>query len=174
MPALIRPSRRSFLVGLAACLLLAGCGYTWRGQEGSLSEDSVLGKGDKTLRIRDIDQTTLYPWLPYMIRSQIRDDINARGLAVWKDSGETDVTLTGRVPSFQIRSYGEYKTQTLLFTATIRMEFIVFDGKTNTEVWRSGLNSYSEQYENANEEQAIRETVRMAIRRCMDNLQQRF
>ena len=31
-----------------------------------------------------------------------------------------------------------------------------------------------EQYENANEEQAIRETVRMAIRRCMDNLQQRF
>ena len=74
MPALIRPSRRSFLVGLAACLLLAGCGYTWRGQEGSLSEDSVLGKGDKTLRIRDIDQTTLYPWLPYMIRSQIRDD----------------------------------------------------------------------------------------------------
>ena len=109
-----------------------------------------------------------------MIRSQIRDDINARGLAVWKDSGETDFTLTVRVPSFQIRSYGEYKNQTLLFTATIRMEFIVFDGKTNTEVWRSGLNSYSEQYENANEEQAIRETVRMAIRRCMDNLQQRF
>lgn len=46
-----------------------------------------------------------------MIRSQIRDDINARGLAVWKDSGETDFTLTVRVPSFQIRSYGEYKTR---------------------------------------------------------------
>lgn len=174
MTALLRIQRLPLLLGLAACLVLAGCGYTWRGQEGSLSEDSVLGKGDKTLRIRDIEQTTLYPWLPYMIRSNIRDDMNARGLAIWKDSGETDFTLSVRVPSFQIRSYGEYKSQTLLFTATILMEFIVFDGRTNTEVWRSGLLSYSEQYENANEEQAIQETVRMVIRRCMDSLQQRF
>lgn len=159
---------------LMACLLLAGCGYTWRGERGSLSENSVLGAGNKTLRIKDIDQTTLYPWLPYMIRSQVRDDINARGLAIWKDNGATDYTLTVRVPSFQIRSYGEYKDRTLLFTATIQMEFIVFDGRTNTEVWRSGLISYSEQYENANEEQAIKETISLAIRRCMDSLQQRF
>ena len=110
MTALLRIQRLPLLLGLAACLVLAGCGYTWRGQEGSLSEDSVLGKGDKTLRIRDIEQTTLYPWLPYMIRSNIRDDMNARGLAIWKDSGETDFTLSVRVPSFQIRSYGEYKS----------------------------------------------------------------
>ena len=31
------------LSGLLVCLMLTGCGYVWRGQEGSLSENSVLG-----------------------------------------------------------------------------------------------------------------------------------
>lgn len=168
------PRTGLFVLNLVLCLWLVGCGYTWRGQEGSLSENSVLGSGDRTLRIQDIEQSTLYPWLPYSIRSQVRDDINARGLAIWKDCGEADFTLTVRVPSFQIRSYGEYKNEILLFRATIQMEFIVFDGHTNTEVWRSGLISYSEEYENSNEDRAIKETIQTAIRRCMDSLQQRF
>lgn len=177
-PASAKPSSQSglrlLIAGLFACLLLAGCGYTWRGQEGSRSEESVLGNGTKTLRIRSIEQTTLYPWLPYRIRSLVRDDINARGLAVWKESGATDFALTVRVPSFQIRSYGEYKDRTLLFTATISMEFIVYDGRTNTEVWKSGLINYSEQYESTSEEQAIKDTISLVVRRCVDSLQQRF
>ncbi|MEG2140549.1 MAG: hypothetical protein RRY20_07160, partial [Bilophila sp.] len=79
-----------------------------------------------------------------------------------------------RVPSFQIRSYGQYRNQNLLFTATITIEFIVYDGETNTEIWRSGIITYDENYENANEETAIKEVVHMALRRCMDSLQQRF
>ena len=35
------------LSGLLVCLMLTGCGYVWRGQEGSLSENSVLGNGSK-------------------------------------------------------------------------------------------------------------------------------
>ncbi len=162
------------LLGVMLLVTLGGCGYVWRGQEGSLSENSVLGTGNKTLKIKEIDQTTLYPWLTYKIRSLIRDDINARNLAIWVDEGQADFTLTVRVPSFQVRSYGEYQSQSQLFTATIIMELIVYDGRTNTEVWRSGPISYSDNFENSNEESAIQEVLFMAIRRCMDRLQQRF
>ncbi len=179
-PASARGQARLFglaaglLSGLLVCLMLAGCGYVWRGQEGSLSENSVLGNGGKTLRIKSVDQSTLYPWLTYQIRSLVRDDINARSLAKWVDDGPADYTLTVRVSSFQVRSYGQYASASQLYTATINMEFIVYDGKTNTEVWRSGNIYYSENYENSDEESAIRSILELAIRRCMDALQQRF
>lgn len=168
------PGLAGLLSGLLVCLMLAGCGYVWRGQEGSLSENSVLGGGDKTLKIKSVEQTTLYPWLTYQIRSRVRDDINARGLAKWVDDGPADYTLTVRVPSFQVRSYGQYGSSTQLYTATINMEFIVYDGKTNTQVWQSGNISYNENYENSDEETAIKSILELAIRRCMDALQQRF
>ena len=162
---------------LLVCLLaalLAGCGYTWRGQKGALSENSVLGTGNKTLLLKEVDHTTLYPWLTYAIRSHVRDDINARNMAVWVDSGKADFTLTVRVPSFKIRSYGSYRSNTNLYTATIVMEFVVFDGVTNTQVWTSGPIEYSDTFEDSSEEEALREVVSMTIRRCMERLQQRF
>lgn len=162
------------LSGLLVCLMLTGCGYVWRGQEGSLSESSVLGNGSKTLRIKSVEQTSLYPWLTYQVRSLVRDDINARNLAKWVDDGPADYTLTVRIPSFKVRSYGQYRSATQLYTATINIEFIVYDGKTNTEVWRSRKIHYSEKYENSNEESAIKSILEMAVRRCMDALQQRF
>ncbi len=170
----LRRLAAGLLSGLLVCLILTGCGYVWRGQEGSHSESSVLGNGSKTLKFKSVEQSTLYPWLTYQIRSQIRDDINARNLAKWVDDGPADFTLTVRVPSFQVRSYGQYQSATALYTTTINMEFIVYDGKTNTEVWRSGNISYSENYENSNEETAIKNILEMTVRRCVDALQQRF
>lgn len=164
----------TLLCVLLVCLTLTGCGYIWRGQEGSLSEDSVLGTGSKTLKIKSVEQSTLYPWLSYRVRSLVRDDINARNLARWVDDGPSDFTLTVRVASFKIRSYGQYRSVNELFTATINMEFLVYDGKTNTEVWRSGPIIYQENYENADEESAIKSILELAIRRGMDKLQQRF
>ena len=76
------------LSGLLVCLMLTGCGYVWRGQEGSLSENSVLGNGSKTLKIKSVEQTSLYPWLTYQVRSLVRDDIHARNLAKWVDDGQ--------------------------------------------------------------------------------------
>lgn len=169
---MVKISTRLFLMLLL--FGLSACGYTWRGQEGSLSAESVLGAGNKTLQISTVEQTTLYPWLPYMIRSEIHDEINARNLAIWKDNGQTDYTLSIRVPSFRLRKYGEYRNLTLLLTATIQMELILRDCRTNTEVWRSGVIAYSEQYENVQEEDAVKETTHEVIRRCMDVLQQRF
>ena len=170
------------LSGLLVCLMLTGCGYVWRGQEGSLSENSVLGNGSKTLKIKSVEQTSLYPWLTYQVRSLVRDDINARNLAKWVDDGQADYTLTVRIPSFKVRSYGQYRSASQLYTATISIEFIVYDVDSvwlvhivsNTEVWRSGPIYYEENYENANEESAIKSILEMAVRRCMDALQQRF
>lgn len=169
--------RRAFLKTvplLMGAMVLPGCGYVWRGQKGSLSEESVLGNGTKTLKIKAVEQSTLYQWLPFTIRSQVRDDITARGLAKWVDSGPSDYTLTVRVNSFQIRSSGRYETQTLLFDATMNIEFIVYNGSTNTISWQSGPIYYSDKFENNNEEEAIREIVTMAIRRGVDMMQQRF
>ena len=97
----------------------------------------MLGNGSKTLKIKSVEQTSLYPWLTYQVRSLVRDDINARNLAKWVDDGQADYTLTVRIPSFKVRSYGQYRSASQLYTATISIEFIVYDGKTNTEVWRS-------------------------------------
>lgn len=159
---------------LLLCLALGGCGYVLRGQEGSRSEDSVLGNGTKTLKIKEIDQTTLYSWLPYMVRSQLRDDINQRGLAKWVDEGPADFTITVRITSFRIRSYGQYQDRNQLFTGTLALELLLYDGRTNTEVWKSGPMYYSDNFENANEEQAIGEILEMSIRRAVDRLQQKF
>lgn len=155
-------------------ILLTGCGYTWQGQEKYFSKRTILGDGTKTLCMNNVEQSTLYPWLPYMIRTQVRNDINARKLAIWVDSGPSDFTLTVRINSFQIRSAGEYKQHNLLFTATVNMELIIFDGKTNTEIWNSGPVIYSENYEHANEEQAIQEVIFMTTRRAIDQIQQPF
>ena len=158
------------LSGLLVCLMLTGCGYVWRGQEGSLSENSVLGNGSKTLKIKSVEQTSLYPWLTYQVRSLVRDDINARNLAKWVDDGQADYTLTVRIPSFKVRSYGQYRSASQLYTATISIEFIVYDGKTNTEVWRSGSIFYEENYENANEESAIKSILGKLLRQQVEEL----
>ena len=171
------PSKRSLadmLLSLCLCIALVGCGYTWRGQEGSLSENSVLGTGTSTLKLRAVEQPTLYTWLPYEVRTKVRNSITERGLARWVDEGPADYTLTIKINSFRVRSYGEYHSQNLLYEGVVNMEFIVADGKTNTETWRSGPVYYSDTFQNLNEESAIREVVDNALRRCLDRLQQRF
>ncbi len=155
-------------------IILIGCGYVWQGQENFISKNSVLGDGTKTLKITTVKENTLYSWLPYMIQAQFRNEITARKLATWVDSGSSDYSMIIEVYSFQIRSSGEYKQHNLLFTATIKMEIIIYNGTTNTEIWRSGPVFYSENYEHANEEYAIKELVFVASRRCVDRLQQNF
>ncbi|MDR2799799.1 MAG: hypothetical protein LBB52_00850, partial [Desulfovibrio sp.] len=73
---------------LALALFCAGCGYT-------LASDSpsVLGAGTKTLKVKGVDYPTLQPWLPNSIRSVLRDEVGARYLAQWVDSGPADFEI---------------------------------------------------------------------------------
>ena len=170
--------RRSlvFLLPALACLALlsSACGYTLRGQKDSTATHSVLGNGSQTLKFLDVEQPTVQINLTYMIRSQLRDEINTRSLAIWKDSGMADLGLSVHVNDFQIWAYGQSRSQNLLYTASISIDFLLYDGRTNTITWRSGPISYSEQYSNVNEEAAIREILQSAIRRGVDRMQQQF
>ncbi|MDD6088526.1 MAG: LPS assembly lipoprotein LptE [Desulfovibrionaceae bacterium] len=163
----------------AACALLAfsvilqgGCGYTWRGQEIDSSENRIIPPG-KTLKIQEVDHATIYPWLTYRLRSQFRDEINARGMAKWVDSGMADYALAVHVRSLKISSAGEYRNQTLLFEAEIRAEISLFDA-SNREIWRSGSIVYTDRYENMDEEESVKNMLTMLVRRCIDRMQQQF
>lgn len=170
----MRPIHRAAICCLCLVLLLSGCGYTFRGQENSRATHSVFGTGTSTLKITEIDQPTLYPWLPYLLQTLMRDEINARGLAIWKDSGQTDYGLGVKVHEFQFDSYGQSRSQNLLYEAKIITEYIVYDGRTNEVIWSSGRMRYSESYKNVNEETAIQELLENAIRLALDRMQRKF
>lgn len=165
------------LAGLALLLctaLLGGCSYTWKGQQSAHSSNSVLGDGTKTVRIRDVEHSTLYAWMPYSVRSLLRDEINARRLASWQDSGQADYELSVRIPTFTVQAYGQSRETNQLFTVTMSLELQVFDGHTNEQVWRSGLISYAERYQSVNEERAIDEAIRNIMLRAVDSMQNTF
>ena len=93
-------ARAGLLVVL--CLLMGACGYRWQGFDDP-AVGSVIGDGSKTLKIDRVEQSSMFPWVPYYLRSLIRDEVNLRKLARWVDSGDADYTMTVRMPSFQIR-----------------------------------------------------------------------
>ena len=159
---------------LLLCLGLAACSYSWRGQEQSTATHSVLGDGSKTLKIREVEHSTLYQWLPYTVRSQVRDEINARKLAAWLDSGPADFELGIRIPRFNISAYGHSRDNNQLFTVSMHLELVVYDGHTNQQVWNSGLVTYSENYQSVNEERAVDEALRMILLRAVDSMQNTF
>lgn len=159
---------------LCLCLMLTACGYQWQGFH-TPAAYSVLGDGSKTLKIAYVEQSSLYPWVSYTLRSMARDEITMRKLAVWKDDGEADYTLGIRMPSFHISSYSSNREDvTLLYSANIQLELVVYHGTSGAVAWRSGLINYSERYENPTETAAIREVMTQAMYRVMDRLQQEF
>ncbi len=151
---------------------LSACGYSIRGQEGVIPS-SIIGEPTKTIKIQGVEQPTLHPWLPYFVRSVLRDEITERNIATWADSEETDFELFVNITDFQIRSYGSYAYSSLL-TAKASLELTLFDGTSNEIVWKSGSIKYSETYESGNEEVALRELVVLLVQRAIDRLQQRF
>lgn len=159
---------------LVLCLWLGACGYQWQGLDNP-TVDSVLGDGSKTLKIDKVEQSSMFPWVPYYLRSLIRDEVNLRKLAQWVDAGGADYTMTVRMPSFQIRSYASNAEDvTLLNAATVQLELIVYNGTSGAVVWRSGVISYAENYENTRESVAIREVLTQAVYRALDRMQQNF
>ena len=166
---------RSLLLCLTLlfCLLTAACGYTIRGQQDAIPADSILGDGTKTLKIQSVDQTTLYSWLPYMVRSALRDGITERGLARWTDD-TPDYTISANLTSCFISNENNASGASQLFTVSIVMQFIVRDGRSNVELWNSGAIAYSDSFQFESENEAVRQVVNECVRMGLDKLQQRF
>jgi hypothetical protein len=133
-----------FLAGVLFLAILSGCaGY-------HLAADSpnIFGQGKKTLKIKGVDYPTLHPWLPYRIRSSLRDEITARHLASWVDSGPADFEIQINIIEYTAREWmHDSRDRTMLYAHTMVLEGVVYNGSTNKEIWRSGRVSYAERME---------------------------
>lgn len=160
-------------LALAACLALTpmaqGCGY-------GLASDmpSVLGDSEATLKLTGVEQPTMYPWIVYTVRSALRDEINARNLAVWVDDGRADYNMHVKVNSFTMRSQVSGRAdETLLYNGTVSLTAIVYRGSDNSELWRQTVR-YSNRFDNETEEEAGRRLFSQAVRRLADSMRNTF
>lgn len=156
---------------VACCLMLTGCaGYTL-----SADAPSILGDGSKTIKIKGVENPTFYADLPYIVRSDVRNEVTARNLAVWRDSGPTDYTLQIRITRLTVRRWGGLDEDTrTVFTSTMGMEFIVYDGKTNAVFWRSGVQTYSENINTYEEESALEVSSKRLTEKLLDAMRRDF
>jgi hypothetical protein len=153
------------LLALFAALFLASCGYGF----GSDGESVLEARSPGILpgmKVKTIENPTLYPWLSYVIRTELRDELAARRVARWVDSGKSDYELSVKVSNFTFRSWlTDSNDATMLYAASMTLEGIVYRSDTNEEVWRSGMLSYSQNYDRSQEQAAAAELTRELMRR---------
>lgn len=159
----------SFII-LLGSVCLAGCGYHL-----ASSGSSVMGNGTSTLKVKGVDNPTLYPWLPHAIRSRLRDEIGARYLAKWVDSGSADYEIQINIIRFTSREWIRTEVDTSqLYDTNLTIEAILYEGSTNKEIWRSGHLSYAERTEDVDEKQASGDLITQVVRLLADHLRNTF
>ena len=168
------PARTNILKTLVAlallCLLQAGCGYKL-----ASDEPSVLGSGEKTVKIKRVENPTLYPWLSPQIRTIVHDEVNYRKLGRWVDSGEADYELDVEVTRFRVSDHGYSREGTsVMYSASMTMIISVYDGSTNKLVWSSGRIDLSRVYDTDSAQAAALELSRELVRRGMDRMRFAF
>lgn len=158
------------LLGLLFALMLgllgSGCGYTLASEE-----PSVLGKGSSTLKIKRVNNPTLYVWLSHQIRTIVHDEVQYRQLGKWEESGKADYELEINILQFGIQDYGYSREgESVMFSATMQMEINVYDGSSNQLKWQSGVVSLSRVYDTDNSREASQELATELVRRCIDRM----
>jgi hypothetical protein len=162
---------RPLLLALAAALLTAACA----GYRLAADAPSVIGDGARTLKVKAVDYPTLHPWLPFAIRSRLRDEVNARRLAQWVDSGTADYEIQINVISFTTRQWIRSELDTsLLYDSSLIIEAVVYEGSSNKEIWRSGKISYAERLEKADDRLAAEDLITQVIRELADKMRNTF
>ncbi len=165
-----RKALPALLFLLLAAASLGGCGYQMAG-----SMPSVMGDTSRTLKVKSVDQPTLYPWMGYIVRSALRDEVSSRNLARWVDSGQADNEISLKVESYTMYSQvRDVKERTLIFTGSMTISAVLYDGRTNDIIWRSGPVSYSDSYDALDEKKAAQELSAEIIRRITANMRMRF
>ena len=158
------------LAWLLAAVAISGCGYQL-----ASNSPSIIGDGTRTLKVKGVDSPTLHPWLPHIIRSELRNEIGARYLARWVDSGSADYEMQINVLNFSTREWIRTELDTTqLYATSLTLEAIIYDGSTNKEIWRSGPLSYSEREEHANEKAASGYIITQVIRKLADTMRKAF
>ena len=152
-------------------LAVAGCG----GYQLAADQPSIVGDGTKTLKVKGVDHPTLEPELPYALRTSLRNEINARHMARWVDSGPADYEIQIKVISYTTREWMRSEDdKTLLYDSNLSLEAMIYDGKTNKEIWRSGVISYAERLEKPDDNVIAGDIVEQVMRRLADKMRSTF
>lgn len=163
------PATLALLLCLAALPALYACGYI-----PASDMPTVLGGNEATLKLTGVEQPTLYPWVVHTVRSALRDEINARNLAVWVDNERADYNMHVKVHSFTMRGAVSSSTdETLLYTGSVSLTVTIYRSDDNTEIWRNTV-SYSNRFENETEEDAGRSLFSQAVRRLTNSMRNTF
>ena len=163
------PALLAFVLFLGA--LLDGCA----GYKLATETPSVVGDGSKTLKVKGVDYPTLQPWLPFAIRSRLRDEVNARYLAKWVDSGSADYEIQINVIAYTTRTWMRSELDTtILYDSNMIIEGIVYEGSTNREVWRSGKISYMDRLENVDDKAVAEDLITQLMRMLVDRMRNTF
>ncbi len=158
-------------------VVLAGCGYRLGTDMPSVLQQNGTAPGGAlpTLKVKDVDNPTMDPSLVYAIRSRLRDEVGARQLARWVDSGKADYEIGIKVQSYTYRTWMRDKDDvSLLYSANMTLEGIVYRGDTNAVIWRSGNIVYSQTYESTQDKAATEDLVLNLIRQLVDRMRNNF
>lgn len=155
---------------LFSLLAAGGCGYTLASEE-----PSVLGSGNRTIKIKRVENPTLFPWLSHLMRTNLHDELNYRKLGSLVEADKADYEFDIEVLRFEIADYGYSREgSSLMYSASMTMLLNIYDGSTNQQIWSSGAVALSRVYDTDNAQIATRELSRELIRRCLDRVRNVF
>lgn len=163
-------------LALLLCLLIVtifglnGCGYSMGG-----SQETVMGDASKTLMVKGVEHPTMFPWLGYVVRSELRDELGARNVATWVDSAPADYSILIKIDRFTMRSsIHDDNDVTLVFDGNMTLEAFVYRDSDNVEVWRSGIIEYFNTFETNVPEEAGEMLTKQCIRRLVSKMRNTF
>lgn len=167
---------------LLAMLIPVGCGYHLASRDPSVltklsNSTATQGNGEElpTMKIKGINNPTLYVSLEHQLRAAFRDAIANRNIARWVDSGLADYELQINIISYTMTGWGYSNSgESVMYKAALIMEGIVYSGETNQEVWRSGQVSLSRTYDTDNETEAAYALAIEVVERITDRMRSVF
>jgi hypothetical protein len=105
----------------------------------------------------------------------LRDEVNARYLARWVDSGSADYEIQINVLSYTSRQWMRSKLDTTILSDTsLTVEAIIYDGSTNREIWRSGKITYSDRLDTPDSKIVAGDIITQAMRMLADRMRNTF
>ena len=171
---------------LFVCLLAAfievGCGYRLASHDPTVlsklsnSTTAETNNGElPTMKIKGINNPTLYVSLEHQLRAAFRDTIANRNIARWADFGLADYELQINIVSYSMEGWGYSRSgESVMYRAALIMEAIIYSGETNQEVWRSGPVSLSRTYDTDSEEEAAYSLALEVVERIVDRMRTVF
>ncbi|SIN69784.1 LPS assembly lipoprotein LptE [Halodesulfovibrio marinisediminis] len=168
LPTFSSVSRIVAALCLLASLTLTGCGYSLTN-----NQPSLFGNGSSTMRIREVKNSTIYPWINQVVRSSMYDEITNRNIAIMTASESSDYSMVIDIEKFTIdsRVLGS-KEETLEYTVNLVFNTKVYDDK-NKEIW-SGSASLSRSYPVSDARIAGTQLANLLVQKMVDQMRNTF